>query len=136
MPGQHRAGQVVEAGVARRAAIALPMRLAVVPAVTGDLGAFATRAADVVGPAVLAHQLVGARVIDQRGQVHQGWHGRPRRSRRDASATARRLARYPRPDHPETRQEPSGFAVVSTELVRDVSRSSTIPIGYVRAVKK
>src|SRR5947209_13698206 len=52
------------------------MRLAVVPAVTGDLGAFATRTADVVGPAVLAHQLVAPRVIDQRGQVHQGWHGR------------------------------------------------------------
>src|SRR3954462_3481487 len=46
------------------------------PAVTGDRSALATRAADAVGPAVLAHQLVPPRVIDQRRQVHQGRHGR------------------------------------------------------------
>jgi hypothetical protein len=76
--GQHGAGQVVEAGATRRAAVALAMRLSVLPAVAGDPGLAAARAADAFGPAALARQLEASRVIDQRRQVHRGWHGRHR----------------------------------------------------------
>ena len=102
MAGQDGAGQVVEAGAARRAAVALPVRLGVVPAVAGDRGAAAARAADALGPAVLAHQLEALRVVDQRRQVHQGGHGRHRGSRDNPSSTAQRLS-APSADHPETR---------------------------------
>ena len=56
--GQNGAGQVVEAGAAGRTAVALAVRLGIVPAVAGDRSAVAARAADAVGPAVLADQLV------------------------------------------------------------------------------
>ena len=101
--GQDGAGQVVEAGAASRATVALPVRLDVVPTVTGDRGTAAARAADAVGPAVLPDQLEASRVIDQRRQVHQGWHGRHRGWREDPSSTAQRAPRHPRADHPETR---------------------------------
>src|SRR4051794_22807001 len=80
MPGQDSAREVVEAGAARRAAVALPVRLGVVPAVAGDLGTIAARAANAVRPAVLPDQLEALRVVDQRRQVHQGrrGHGRHR----------------------------------------------------------
>src|SRR4051812_31107848 len=80
MPGQESASEVVEAGAARRAAVALPVRLGVVPAVAGDLGTIAARAANAVRPAVLPDQLEALRVVDQRRQVHQGrrGHGRHR----------------------------------------------------------
>src|SRR5206468_11339152 len=106
MPGQRRAGQVVEAGAAPYAAVALAVRLDLVPAVAGDRGALAARAADALGPAVLPDQLEASRVIDQGRQVHQGWHERHRGWREDPYSTAQRAPRHPRADHPETRQEP------------------------------
>src|SRR3954464_2640858 len=88
MAGQHGAGQVVEAGTAPRAAVALAVPLRIIPAVTGDLGVTAARAADAVGPAVPPDQLVALRVIDQRRQVHQGrGHGRHRSKRADPFST-------------------------------------------------
>src|SRR4051812_20280520 len=51
MAGQDGAGQVVEAGAAGGAAVALPVRLGVVPAVAGDRGAPPPRAAGAVGAA-------------------------------------------------------------------------------------
>src|SRR3954462_11009916 len=88
VPGQDRAGQVVEAGAACRAAVALAARSGVVPAVAGHGGAVAGRAADALGPAMLADQLVAFRVIDQRRQVHQGrGHGRHRSKRADPFST-------------------------------------------------
>src|SRR3954449_11829236 len=65
MAGQDSASEVVEAGAARRAAVALPVRLGVVPAVAGDLGTIAARAANAVRPAVLPDQLEALRVVDQ-----------------------------------------------------------------------
>src|SRR4051812_35370683 len=105
MTGQDSAREVVEAGAARRAAVALPVRLGVVPAVPGDRGAAAGRAAHALGPAVLAHQLEALRVVDQGRQVHQGrrGHGRHRGSREHPSSTAQRLAPHPSPDHPGSR---------------------------------
>src|SRR3954454_6491774 len=63
--GQDGAGQVVEAGATPHTAVTLPVRLGVVPAVAGDVGSFAMRAADALGPAVLPDQLEASRVIDQ-----------------------------------------------------------------------
>src|SRR3954451_5017856 len=98
MAGQDGAGQVVEAGAAGGAAVALPVRLGVVPAVAGDRGAPAARAADAGGPAELAQQLVAIRVIDQRRQFHQRRNERHRCSRADPSSTAHYTRRYrPRP---------------------------------------
>src|SRR3954469_12527801 len=48
----------------RTANSGLPVWLGVVPAVTGDPGAAAVRAADALGPAVLPDQLKASRVID------------------------------------------------------------------------
>src|SRR3954462_12154017 len=56
MPRQRRAGEIVETPVARLAAIALPMRLLLVMAVSDDLCAVAVRTAHTLRPAMLAHQ--------------------------------------------------------------------------------
>ena len=105
MPGRGGAGEVVEAAAAGRAAVAPAARPDLVPAVTGDLGTAAARAADALGPAVPPGRLAAPRVIDRRGQVHRGRHRRWRR-RWDSSSTARRASRRPRPGHPQTRQKP------------------------------
>ena len=77
--GQRGACQVAEARAASRAAVAPAVRLSLVP---GDRGALAARAADTLGPAVLADQLVALRVVDQRGEVHQVRHRRHRGGRK------------------------------------------------------
>jgi hypothetical protein len=110
-PGQRGAGQVVEAGAAPRAAMALAVRLAIVPAVAGDRSALAVRTADAVGPAMLAHHRVALCIVDQRGEVNQArrghaWH---RRLRKDPSSTDHPACGHPPSDHPETRQEPRPF---------------------------
>src|SRR3712207_9212547 len=46
VPGQRGAGQIVEAGAAPRAAIALAVRLGIIPAMTGDRRALAVWTAD------------------------------------------------------------------------------------------
>ena len=80
MTSQHGAGQVVKAGAAGRAAVALAMRLSIVPTVTGHCGAAAVRAAYAVRPAVLPDKREALGVIEQRGKVHQrrGCHGHHR----------------------------------------------------------
>src|SRR3954454_7654208 len=107
--GENGPGQVVEAAAAGRAAITLAVRLGIIPAMTGDRGALTVRAADAVGPAVLAHQLVAFRIVDQRRQVHQRRHERHQCRRADPHSTVHRPDRYPWADHPETRQEPQLF---------------------------
>jgi hypothetical protein len=103
VPGQNGPGQVVEAAAAGRAAITLAVRLGIIPAMAGDRGALAVQTANAVGPAMLAHQLVALRVVDQRRQVHQRRHERHRCWRADPSSTAHRPDRHPWADHPETR---------------------------------
>jgi hypothetical protein len=58
VPGQNGASQVVEAAAAGCAAVALAMRLGIVPAMAGDRGAVTGRAASTLRPAMPADQLV------------------------------------------------------------------------------
>src|SRR5687768_13518400 len=51
------------------------MPLRVVMPVASHRGAVTVRAADALGPPMLAHQLVAFRVVNQRREVHQGWQG-------------------------------------------------------------
>jgi hypothetical protein len=64
--GQHRAREVVEAPRARLAAVALPVRLRVVAAVTHHRAAAAPGAAHALRPALLAHQREALGVVDPR----------------------------------------------------------------------
>ena len=66
MSGQDRAGQVVEARSGSPCTVALPMPLRIVVAVADHRGAVTGRAANAIGPAMLADQLVALGVIDQR----------------------------------------------------------------------
>ena len=69
--GQHRAGEVVEAGCARSAPIPLPMRLRVVVPVPDHRVAAAPGTAHAIGPAMLAHQGEAFGVVHQAGEVDQ-----------------------------------------------------------------
>ncbi len=71
MPGQHRAGKIVEAGRARLAPIALPMRLRVVASVPDHRETVAARAAYALGPAMLAHKRKALGIVHQAGEVDQ-----------------------------------------------------------------
>ena len=71
MPGQHRAGEIVEAPGATLAPIALPLRLGLVAPVPDHAGAAAPGTAHPLRPAVLAHQGEALGVVDQRREVDQ-----------------------------------------------------------------
>jgi hypothetical protein len=71
VPGQHRAGEIVEAARAGLAAIALPVRLGIVAAVPHHGAAAAAGAAHALRPAVLAHQGEALGVVDQGREVDQ-----------------------------------------------------------------
>src|SRR3954470_14691717 len=114
----HRAGQVIEASRARLAAVALPLTLGVVAPVADHRGAAAGGAADAVGPALLPHQGVALRVVDQGREVHEAGRGhglRPIRGGGLPLSTGCRPARHPltpnTPD-PEKSLLPKARAVV------------------------
>ena len=69
--GQHGAGEVVEAALARLAAVALPAGLGVVVAVPDHRVAVATWAAHALGPALLTHDGEALGVVQQAGEVDQ-----------------------------------------------------------------
>src|SRR5215212_6847629 len=71
MPGQHRAGEVVEAPRTRLAAIALPMRLGVIAPVSGNREAVTPGTAYAIGPAMLAHQGEALGVVQKTREVNQ-----------------------------------------------------------------
>ena len=75
MAGQHRAGEVVEAGCACPAAIALAMGLRVVASVADHGLAVAARAAHALRPAPLAHEGEALGVVQQAGEVDQVGYG-------------------------------------------------------------
>jgi hypothetical protein len=71
VPGQHRAGGIVEATRAGLAPVALPVRLGVVAAVAHHGAAAAAGAAHALRPAMLAHQGEALAIVDQGGEVDQ-----------------------------------------------------------------
>src|SRR4051794_23636854 len=71
VPGQHRAGEVVEAPGAGLTPIALPARLRVVAPVPDHRTAAAAGAAHALWPAVLAHQREALGVVQQRREIDQ-----------------------------------------------------------------
>jgi hypothetical protein len=71
VPGQHRAGEIVEATRAGLAPAALPVRLAVVAAVAHHGAAAAAGAAHALRPALLAHHGEALGVVDQGREVDQ-----------------------------------------------------------------
>jgi hypothetical protein len=71
MAGQHRAGEVVKAPRAPLAAVALPVRLAIVAPVADHRGGVAPGATHAFWPAVLAHEGEALGVVHQAGQVDQ-----------------------------------------------------------------
>jgi hypothetical protein len=71
VPGQHRAGEVVEATRTGLAPVALPVRLRVVAAVAHHGATAASRAAHALRPAMLPHQGEALGVIDQGREIDQ-----------------------------------------------------------------
>jgi hypothetical protein len=74
VPGQHRAGQIVEPSMARLAQVALPMPLAFVMAIADDRGTVATRTAHAIRPTMLTHKLEAFGLVQQARKVdHVGY---------------------------------------------------------------
>src|SRR4051794_37932963 len=71
MPGQHRAGEVVEASRACLAPIPLPVGLGLIKAVSDHRIAAAGGAVDALRPAMLAYQGEALGIIDQCREVDQ-----------------------------------------------------------------
>src|SRR3954468_4777667 len=87
MPGQHRAGEVVEASRASLAPISLPVNLALIKAVSDHGTAAACGAVDTLRPAMLAYQGEALGIVDQCREVDQiRYHHIGGSSRRVASS--------------------------------------------------
>src|SRR3954469_17253437 len=71
MPGQHRAGEVVEASRACLAPIPLPVSLGLIKAVSDHGIAAACGAVDTLRPAMLAYQSEALGILDQCREVDQ-----------------------------------------------------------------
>src|SRR3982751_6134569 len=71
MPGQHCAGEVVEAPGAGLAAISLPSALRVVTPVPDNREAVTPRTTHAIGPAMLAHQGEALGVVQKSREVDQ-----------------------------------------------------------------
>src|SRR3954468_1993296 len=69
VPGQYRAGEIVEAGMTCLAMIALPMPLAFIMAVADDHSAVAARTAHAIRPAMLTHKLKAFGLVQQAGEI-------------------------------------------------------------------
>jgi len=64
--GENSAGQVIEACLAVLAAIALPVRLGIIPAMTGHRSTAAGRTPNAVWPAMLPNKVKTLSIVDQR----------------------------------------------------------------------
>src|SRR3954451_22645191 len=69
VPAQHRAGQIVEASMARLAQVALPVPLAFVRAIADDHGIVAVRAAHASWPTMLTHKLKTLGLVQQPREI-------------------------------------------------------------------
>src|SRR3954453_14693666 len=81
VPAQHRAGQIVEASMARLAQVALPVPLAFVMAIADDHGIVAVRAAHASWPTMLTHKLKTLGLVQQPREID------PLRSRHACAAS-------------------------------------------------
>src|SRR3982750_3361484 len=108
MPGQHRAGEVVETPGAGLAAIALPMRLGVVAPVADHRIAAAAGTAHALRPAVLAHKGEALGVVQQGREIDQidGCHDGGGSSHEPVSYSRSRLQARP-PSAPRPRPKPT-----------------------------
>jgi len=109
MSSQHRAGEVVEAGRACFASVALPVRLRVVAPVPDHRGTVAARTAYALRSAMLAHKREALGVVHQAAEIDQVG------CRHDGGASSREPVGWShsaitsdtcRRHHPGTRQEP------------------------------
>ena len=66
MTSENRISQVVEAGFTVLASIALPVRLGIVPSMTGHGSTAAGRTPNPFWPAMLANEVKALRIVDQR----------------------------------------------------------------------
>src|SRR3954451_19732835 len=69
VPAQHRAGQIVEASMARLAQVALPVPLSFVMAMADDHGIVAVRAAHASWPTMLTHKLKTLGLVQQPREI-------------------------------------------------------------------
>src|SRR4051812_18327050 len=116
VPGQYRAGEIVEAGMTCLAMIALPMPLAFITAVADDHSAVAARTAHAIRPAMLTHKLKAFGLVQQAGEIDHVGYGHACAASSDnritfSSDQIRNLvSALPRQSHhPGTRQEPCLF---------------------------
>jgi len=120
VPGQHRAGQVVETSGARLAPVTLPVRLRVVAPVPDHRTAVAGRTAHALRPAMLAHHREALGIVHQARKVDQV------RCSHDGGASSREQATYSRL-RPRTRP-PQPRAPLSTSPPRNPTRASEVQI--------
>src|SRR3954467_526849 len=97
MPGQPRAGEVVEASRASLAPIPLPVNLALIKAVSDHGIATAGGAVDTLRPAMLAYQGEALGILDQCREVDQIRY-------RHIGGSSRRVAGSRRPRLPSQRR--------------------------------
>src|SRR3954462_7892118 len=69
VPAQHRAGQIVEASMARLAQVALPVPQSFVMAIADDHGIVAVRAAHARWPTMLTHKLKTLGLVQQPREI-------------------------------------------------------------------
>jgi len=97
VPGQHRAGQVIETACTGLAAIPLPARLRVVVAVADHCIVVAGRAPDAFRPTALAHEGKALRLVHQARKVDQVKYSHGKSSSREPVSYSRPRLRTSRP---------------------------------------
>ena len=137
VPGQHRAGEVVEAARTRLPVIPLPVRLRVVASVPDHRVIAAPRATYPLWVTVLAHEGEALGVVHQAREVDQVRRGH------DSEAFSRELVRLalppsnpmplshatqPQPHHPETQQEPRSLAYLMRQRCRGSEADRNLPL--------
>src|ERR1044072_425720 len=121
VPGQHRAGEVIEAGRAHLAAVALPIRLGVVAPVPDHRTAVTAGAAHALWPAALAHE------GEALGVVQKPREGDQVRSSHDGGSSSREPVGYSRSSH-HTRCPPNALPRPTTPKP-DKSQKSLVSVS-------
>src|SRR4051812_6507087 len=124
VPAQHRAGQIVEASMARLAQVALPVPLAFVMAIADDHGIVAVRAAHASWPTMLTHKLKTLGLVQQPREIdHLRYRyacaaSKTTRSRLHPIRSETWLQRYPaRATTPEPNKSPEKIVIVGGSVI-------------------